>query len=171
MASEIDFRQPRDRPTSFSQVLYRREEGAALLETAISIVLLLTFLFGAIEVSLMLYSYHFISEAAREGTRYAIVRGNTCTGFPSACPASDDDIKAYVAGLGFPGINFSSTTMTVNIAHGAYPAGTNCSPSASCNNAGNTVQVQVIYHFPFSIPFVPANTFTMSSTSKMVIAN
>ena len=32
-------------------------------------------LFGIIEVSLALYSYNFVTDAAREATRYAIVRG------------------------------------------------------------------------------------------------
>jgi Flp pilus assembly protein TadG len=145
------------------------EDGQALVETALSIVILLTFLFGIFEVSLAAYTYHFLSEAAREGTRYAIVRGNTCTGFPSACPATTAQIKSYVLGLNYPGID--SSKMAVNVNNYAFPAGTTCSPSASCNNAGNEVQVQVQYAFPFAVPFVPSSTINMSSTSEMVIAH
>ena len=47
------------------------------METAMSMIILLTFMFGVMEAGFALYSYHFISEAAREGTRYAIVRGAT----------------------------------------------------------------------------------------------
>lgn len=153
------------RPSTFRN----GETGSSLVETALSIMLLLTVMFGVIEISLATYTYHFISEAAREGTRYAIVRGNTCSGFSSACPASKDDIKTYVKGLGFPGIDPSK--MTVTVSYAAFPAGTNCSPSATCNNAGNIVTIQVQYAFPFSVPFVSASTFNMSSTSQMVIAN
>ena len=53
----------------------RDEEGSAIMETAMSSLILLTFLFGVFEAGFMVYSYHFISEAAREGARYAIVRG------------------------------------------------------------------------------------------------
>jgi Flp pilus assembly protein TadG len=150
-------------------VLRKHEQGSALVETAISLAILLTFLFGVIEVSLMLYTYHFIAEAAREGTRYAIVRGSTCTGFPSACPAADTDVENYVEGLGFPGID--STKMQVTASYAPYPSTKTCSPSSLCNNAGNMVTVTVTYAFPFSIPFVPANTVNMSSTSAMIIAN
>jgi Flp pilus assembly protein TadG len=145
------------------------QEGANLVETALSIGLLLTFMFGVIEISLAGYTYHFISEAAREGTRYAIVRGSQCTSWGSACPASGADIKTYVEGLGYPGIDPSK--MGVYVTFASY-AGTGCPAApALCDNPGDTVKVQVTYAFPFSVPFVPANTFNMSSTSQMVIAN
>lgn len=168
MTKRMDIQPPLRRWHALS-ALRVSEEGAALVETAISLVLLLTFMFGILEVSLMLYTYHFVSEAAREGTRYALVRGYDCTGFPSACPAAPADIQTYVKGLSYPGIDPSK--MTVTVSYAAYPTGTNCSPSALCNNPGNTVKVQVSYAFPFSIPFVPANTVNMSSTSQMVISS
>lgn len=143
------------------------EQGSSLVEMALSLVILLTVLFGLIEMCLALYTYHFISEAAREGTRYAIVRGSSCQ-FPSACPAAATDIQNYVESLGFPGINPSA--MTVTTTWSPYPAGGTCTPSASCNNPGNSVQVQVQYKFPLSIPFIPARTLSMSSTSQMVIS-
>src|ERR1022692_4089309 len=85
---------------------YRRSErGQSIVETVLCMIILLTMLFGIIQAGLALYSYHFIAEAAREGTRYAIVRGSACTSFASACPASATDIQNYVTGLGFPGID------------------------------------------------------------------
>lgn len=143
------------------------DQGSSLVEMALVSVILFTMLFGLIEICLALYSYHFISEAAREGTRYAIVRGSACQ-FPSACPAAKTDIQNYVQGLGFPGINPSS--MTVTTTWSPYPAGGTCTPSASCNNPGNMVQVQVQYKFPLSIPFIPSSTLNMTSTSEMIIS-
>jgi Flp pilus assembly protein TadG len=128
-------------------------------------LIFLAFLIGVIEVSFGLYSYHFISSAAREGTRYAIVRGSTCSGFASACPAQVSDIQSYVKNLGFPGINPGN--MNVSVAWAPYPPGAICSP---CNNPGNLVTVTVQYSFPLTVPFVPAHTFTMTSQSAMVIA-
>jgi Flp pilus assembly protein TadG len=149
----------------------RGERGSTLVETALSMVILSIVALGVMELSLALYTYHFLSDAAREGTRYAIVRGSSCTtysGFTSACPALGADIQSYVRGLGFPGITPSLMTVTT-----IWPTtGASCTPSVTpCNNPGNLVQVTVSYRFPLSIPFVPANTLTMTSSSKMVISD
>jgi Flp pilus assembly protein TadG len=157
------------------QQLEDSECGSAVLETALSMIVLLTFLFGIMESCLMLYTYHFISEAAREGTRYAVVRGSTagpaCTAPGQAtCQAQGGndtgDIATYVKGLSFPGIDPSH--MTVNSAWSVYTGGTTC--GTPCNSPGNLVTVTVIYNFPLTIPFVPARTFALSSTSAMVIS-
>jgi Flp pilus assembly protein TadG len=154
------------------------EEGQSIVETAMSLIILLTFVFGVWEVCLAVYSYHFISEAAREGTRYAIVRGATAGAGACAAPgpptciaqggANTGDIATYVKYLGFPGIN--PGRMAVNTSWAGYPTGTTCAPSLSCNNPGNLVTVQVQYSFPLTVPFVPAHTFTMQSQSAMIIA-
>lgn len=152
----------------------RGEDGGTLLETALSTSLLLIFLCGIIQISLALYSYHFISDAAREGTRYAIVRGSTWTtacdsmtnGYASAgCTATPADIQSYVQSIQFPGIFSSNLTVTPTWAN-SFGA-TSC---ATCNAAGDLVTVEVDYGFPFSVPFLPKRTFTMSSTSEMVIS-
>ena len=148
------------------------ERGSALVEFALSVTIMATLLFGTMAMSLALYSYHFIAEAAREGSRYAMVRGSSCTaysGFTSACPATPAQIQTYVRSLNFPGIN--PNQMTVTAAFSAYPTGGTCTPSALCNNPGNQVTVIVSYQLPVSIPFVPARTLTMTSRSQMVIAD
>jgi Flp pilus assembly protein TadG len=144
----------------------RNEDGQSVLETALSAIAVLTLFLGVMEMCLALYAYHFVSEAAREGTRYAMVRGSSCSGFPSACPALASDVQDYIKGLGFPGIDASAMTVTTT-----WPTtGSSCTPSSlPCNNPGNLVQVTVQYQF--SIPFVPSsNTLTMTSTSEMAIS-
>lgn len=145
----------------------RAEGGSVVFETALSAILVFTIMFGLMEVSLALYSYHFIAEAAREGTRFAIVRGSSCEGFGSACPAGAGDVQTYLRNLGSPGINPNAMTVTTT-----WPTtGSTCTPSANpCNNPGNLVQVKVSYQFPLNIPFVPTRTLTMGSTSEMVIS-
>jgi Flp pilus assembly protein TadG len=129
--------------------------GAALIETALTLALFLTVLFGIIETSLAAYAYHFISHAAREGTRYAIVRGKACNTFASACPATADDIQAHVRSLAFPGINETIGVVTT------------WSPT---NDPGGLVQVAVTYPYHLSLPFMPVMTINMTSTSEMVIS-
>jgi Flp pilus assembly protein TadG len=149
--------------------LMRGEFGGTLLETALTISVLMTLVFGVIEVGMMLYTYHFVSYAAREATRYAIVRGSTCSGLGSACPAQASDIQNYVSNLGFPGIDIS--TSDVSVAWASYSASTaTWSTCSNCNLPGDQVQVTVTYPFPFSVPFVPQSSLQLTSTSAMVIS-
>jgi Flp pilus assembly protein TadG len=152
------------------------EDGSVILETALSLVILLTFLFGIMETGFALYSYHFTADAAREGARYAIVRGSTAGTTPCAAPpnyatciaqggTNTGDIATYVKTLGLPGINPSY--MTVNSTWSAYANGTTC--PTPCNSPGNLVTVVVTYNFPLNLPFFPPKTFALSSTAAMII--
>jgi Flp pilus assembly protein TadG len=51
----------------------KREDGAAAVEFAILLPLLLLILFGTIEFGLILYDREVITNASREGARYGIV--------------------------------------------------------------------------------------------------
>jgi Flp pilus assembly protein TadG len=146
----------------------RVETGASIVEFAVASIILFTLVFGVMAICLALYSYNVVSEAAREATRYAIVRGSACNSFPD-CKVTSDQLQTYVRGLGFPGINPSTSTLT---AAATWPTtGVNCTPSVTpCNNPGNQVKVIVTYTFPLVIPFVPSRTLTMSSTSQMTIS-
>ncbi len=150
--------------------LMQSEHGASLIETAVSLTLLMLMIFGVINVSLATYTFHAISEAAREGTRYAIVRGSSCTGFTSACPAAKADVQTYVRGLGIAGITTTSLIVTTT-----WPTtGATCTPSPAptCNNPGNLVKVVVSYPFTLTVPLAVTHSYalTMTSTSQMVIA-
>lgn len=180
------------------------EEGAALVETAIATSIVLMLLLGVFDFSLALYTYHYVSDAAREGSRWAMVRGSSACSHESnldVCQAGDTtgataaDVSAYVAGCGastssgaslcgsssavglsYPGID-STDNMTVNTSWSC--AGTvsatgetwsACGTGVTQNAAGNQVQVQVIYNFPLSIPFLWQNSIKVTSTSSMVIS-
>jgi Flp pilus assembly protein TadG len=156
--------------------IVRGEAGAGLVETALSASVLLLLVFGIFEISLALYSYHCIGEAAREGSRYAMVRGSTsCVNTPSqsGCNASVAQIQSYVKGIGFSGVD-SGGSMNV------FPSWLSSNGTASatwsdcttgiCNVPGNLVKVQVTYQFPLRIPFWPGTSITLQSTSQMVIA-
>ena len=51
--------------------LLRGDHGQTLIEAALSLALLLTMLFGAIAGGMMLYTYHYLSFAARIASRLA----------------------------------------------------------------------------------------------------
>jgi hypothetical protein len=147
----------------------RNDEGAAIVEFILSAIILISLVFGIIALSMAMYSLHFVSYAAREGTRYAIVRGSSCPGILPGCPApgSGVDVQTYLRGLTYPGINTNKMTVTTTWSGG----GTACTPSsAPCDNPGNLVHVTVSYRFPLNIPYLPSQTLTMTSTSEMVIS-
>ncbi len=142
-----------------------------------STVIFLTFLFAVMETAFALYSYFFLAEAAREGARYAIVRGSTagggaaCASYSSSnCQASAANIESYIQNLGFPGISASNMTVPAP-AWSAYASGSPCPSSPNpCNSPGNLVTVTVRYNFPLAVPFIPAHTFSMSSSASMIIS-
>jgi Flp pilus assembly protein TadG len=141
-----------------------------MVEFAVASVILFTLVFGVIAICLALYSYNIVAEAAREATRYAIVRGSACSASTfSDCNIDQTGLQTYVQSLGFPGINSSSLTVTASATSPA--TGTTCTPTlVPCNKPGNLVTVTVTYPFLLSIPFVPQRTLNMSSTSAMYIS-
>lgn len=147
----------------------RREDGSAAVEFAVSSVVFFMTLIGVMKMCLAIYTFHYVAEMAREGSRYAIVRGSSCTGFSAGCPASvsGSDTSAYVTSLTYPGI--SASAMTVTSTYNNYPVGKTCTPSSSCNNPGDQVTVQVNYAFPLSIPFMAKKTYNITSSSSMII--
>ncbi len=135
----------------------RSEEGGALVEFALTVPILMSFFFGLIEVSMALYMHQVLSECAREGTRYAMVRGSTCVnGSGASCTTTASAVNSYVSGLTWP--NIGGAPMVVST---TFPDG-NQSP-------GSRVQVYVTYAFPYRVPFIPPTTLNMSSTSVTYI--
>ena len=136
------------------------ERGSAMVEFAIVSSLALTLIFGIIEFGQGLYTYHLISNAARLGSRYAMVRGSACTA--TGCPAAADDVQTYVRGLA-PGVDTSSLTVTTT-----WSATPTCVSGA--NDPGCVVTVSVTYPFRFVVPLLASLTIPMSSASQMVIS-
>jgi Flp pilus assembly protein TadG len=152
------------------------ETGSAVLELAVASVVIMGMILGMYQMFMALYTYHYISEAAREASRYAIVRGSTsCVNTPtlSNCNATASEVQNFVRDQGFPGID-STHYMTVNVSwltvSTTQPATWSACSSGTCNAPGNIVKVQVQYAFPMALPFFSFSTLNLTSTSQMVIA-
>jgi Flp pilus assembly protein TadG len=144
-----------------------RQRGASLLESAAMISVLLLMMFGVVGFGTALYTYHFVSNTAREATRWASVRGATCGGLSGGCPAADADVNTYVQNLS-TGIGLDPTKVTTTTTWVAPP--NNLAACASQHNSpGCVVKVQVQYSFQFLFPLLPSG-FTMQSTAQMVIS-
>jgi len=144
------------------------ERGSSMVEFAFAAMALFLVLFGIIEFGRMLYTYHTVSNAARLGARWAMVRGTaSCSGAVgkqlSACPANQNEVQSFVQSqvtlLG-PG------TLTVTA---TWPGGNAGCNSADSHAAPCVVVVTASHDFTFLIPFV-GTKLTIASTSKMDIA-
>jgi Flp pilus assembly protein TadG len=158
------------------QKIIREDDGQTLVEFSISAFVLFMAMLGIMDFSRALYTYHFVSFAAQEGTRYAMVRGAdwspTCASASSyGCQASAANITSYVQSLAPPGVTASKINVTptwpkVN----ADGTSSGCSATATENSQGCMVKVQVTYSFQFLMPFISKSALTMSATSERVVA-
>jgi Flp pilus assembly protein TadG len=173
-------------PLAIGSAFIRRfrtaDEGATLVEMALVSSILFAMVFGIIMISLALYTYDFVGDAARMGARYAMVRGADCIGF-SDCNANQTNIQNYLRGIAYPGIDPSKINVTAEwytvTQYSATPPATPppttvvlCATSTpgACNTPGNAVRVTVSYLLPISIPYWRATTISMSARSQMVIS-
>ena len=138
------------------------EKGATIVEFALVCMVVLTLLFGIIDFGRALYTYHFVSYAARQATRYAMVNGSDTTS-----PITAAGVTTYVNGLVPAGINAANLTVTTT-----WPTDSNYNtcPTAGSEKPGCPVKVQVQYNFKFLLPYLPTFTWVMTSTSEMAIS-
>jgi Flp pilus assembly protein TadG len=150
-------RSPRREVVDGRRNTLRADDGGSLLEFAVTLPALLVLIFCFMEMCMALYTYEMISDSAREGTRYAMVRGASC---PSAahptCEATVAQVNTFVLALGWPNVGGGAVIPSTT-----YPDGD--------ENVGSHVQVTVSYAFKIAMPFVPTKSITMSSTAKTTI--
>lgn len=129
----------------------RGDSGVAAVEFALTLPILAAFLYGIVELSHYIFTDIALADAARDGVRYAVVRGSS-----SPQPASGSDITAYVRGR-LSMLNPAQATVTVTF-----------NPN---NNPGSTVKVSVAYPFTPLMPgFGYIGASTLTGASQMVIA-
>jgi Flp pilus assembly protein TadG len=145
------------------------EAGSALVEFALASILILTVLFGIIDMGRALFAYDWVSNAARIGTRYAMVRGTTCSTLLPGCNvgppqgAYQSDVIAYLNSQAV-GIDTSELTVTANCDVGASPfQPLPCKPTQG-------VVVRVDYQFSFITPFVSHTAWHMKSASVRTVS-
>lgn len=142
-----------------ARLIAKNEDGSTLVEFGLSSAVLFMSMFGVFALCGALYSYVFVADAARQASRYAIVRGSSCVGFTDCNINTSAPVNAYVKKMNYPGINPSNLSATAS-----WPSGT--------NGPGDPVKVTVNYTLPLSIPFWPqsGSILHLSSTSQMIIS-
>src|SRR5690242_13337603 len=101
----------------------RSERGSTMVEGALCLMVFLMMIFGIMDFGRAVFAYNSISWAAREGARYAMVRGSS-----SGHQVTATDVKNYVL------------SRTVGMVSSDIGVNTSWKPDAS---AGSTVSVAV----------------------------
>jgi Flp pilus assembly protein TadG len=93
----------------------RKERGATIVEAAITMLLLLMFLDGILEFGRAYNVYHVMTNAAREGARYAVAPLPGTSALPTAT-AVQAEVNSFLASGGVTGatVAVNTTTQTVN---------------------------------------------------------
>jgi Flp pilus assembly protein TadG len=135
-----------------------RRRGGTLVEVAMVMVLMVTFVFGVFEYSRLLMDWNLLNNAAREGCRYALAN-NTSSSISTTVQTI---VTTYMAGE-----TASYTGFTVAV------SGTHNGVTTAVNNlaAGDmiTVTVSGTYKFMNIVPLVSMPTsLTISSAVTMV---
>lgn len=127
-----------------------RRRGQSMVEFSLVFIIFMMLMVGLFELGRVVWIYETVAHAARQGARYAMVRGNS----------GNPDNAALIAAVKAQAVGLSSGVITVTP---TWEGG---------GIVGSFVRVQVSY------PFVPAvggillggtDGFNIASTSRMVV--
>jgi len=136
--------------------------GSILIEFALSVWTLLLLTFLIFEFCMTVYTYSVLSDAAREGVRYAIVHGTdsaSCSGPSTGCAdTTGSNVKTVVTG--YAGVSFHDlTNMTVT-------------PSWPDSASTPASRVKVTINYPYvaylSLPGFTAPTMQVTAEGRIV---
>ncbi len=139
-----------------------------MVEFVVAATALLLFIFGILEFGRVLYTYHAVSNGARLGARWAIVRGSLCAAPVDHCNASSSDVQTFVRAQ-TPLLVANSITVTATWTSSTDP--NSACGAGGTNVPGHSVCVTVSYPFHFAVPLVShLSPLTLTSSSKMIIS-
>ena len=128
--------------------ILKDDRGAELVEFALLAVAFFMFLFGTLEFGRMLWQDNVVANGARDGARWAAVRGASST-----TPATGASVTSYVLTRTY-GMDVTVTTTW----------------TPATKVAGSVVEVVVERTFTPIVNILPQNVVTLRSTAQMVIA-
>ena len=148
----------------------KRERGQTAIEFLFTVLFVMLFVLGFLELVLLVFSYNVLADSAKEGVRFAIVHGTkslSCNGpgDPNDATVTCDGTKAGVKNAvtryaGHSGQAVVNGDITVTYAN---PAG-----GTACSTPGCSVEVQISHTYrPFFGLGWPR--VTMHATSEGVV--
>src|SRR2546425_2015119 len=134
-------------PIDWRKPTLSRQTGSAIVEFTLVALMFFMLTFGLVEFGRAIFDYSLVSSLARDGVRYASVRGRA-SGHAATATDISDYVKSKAGGM----------NVTVTAAW---------SPN---NNPGSTVSVLVQYNFTSVVPvLLSLGTIPLHSTSSIVI--
>jgi len=127
----------------------RHSGGNAIVESGLSFLVCMLIFIAIMEFGMAIFTYNFVSYAAREGARWAATRGSLAI-TPATAASVQTMVRSEVVAL-------DSSQLTVN---------TTWNPN---NTPGNTVTVNVSYPITPLVGWLVGN-MTVSANSTMPIA-
>ena len=121
----------------------KSERGQSLVELAISLVVLLYLLSGAVELGITFFQYVQLRDAAQEGALYGSTQQTRDL----------TAIETRVRNASSSPINLADTTNVIVEIKGLDPAGNDKPPLTTCESDG--LQVTVRYNHRIFMPFMP----------------
>ena len=112
------------------------ERGQSLVELGISLMVLLMLLTGAVEISLALFQYVTIRDAAQEGALYGSINPTDTAGIQYRAQDTASDVVQVPVG------NITITTNNGQLCEG------------SVSNVPNAITVSILFVHPITFPLV-----------------
>ncbi len=150
-------------------------DGSQLVEFALCIPILLAVFFAVVYFAYVMYAAHFVTNAANDGARYAIVRGSDWKGTACqsvsavSCSATSTDVSRFIASNLPGGLNLGNLTVSTTWP-GTTSTGGSCDTQNGVNSPNCTVIVQATYVVGLPLPFVTSQAMSVSSKAVMTIA-
>jgi Flp pilus assembly protein TadG len=118
-----------------------------MLESALSISVFLTMMFGVIEFGRAMFAYTQLPYLAQEGARYASIHGSTA---PTIASAADVGTYVNTQAVGLSGLVIDTTWQS------------------NQNVPGHWVQVKVTYPFTFLGPYMPGSMHLAAAAQDII---
>ena len=138
----------------------RRTCGSTLLEFTLVGIPLIFVLISTVELSRGMWTYHTLSSAVKQGTRYAVVHGQNCALPPNTCSVTISQIATRIKTVGV-GLPASDVTLTFTTSAGTA---TTCTlsdcianyttaawPPSTANAPGLKIKIVGVYPFRSAI--------------------
>jgi len=137
------------------QKMHKHERGQSLVEMALSLIVLLFLLLGAVEFSIALFQYVTISDAAQEGAIFGSINPQDTTGIRERAIATASDIVAL-----------NDSQVVVNLVGDDY-----CEGIDPSSGAPNAIEVVVTYPHDIFMPLVTPMLGTDTINLQVVTTN
>ncbi len=136
--------------TNTFSMIKEEPRGQSLVELAISLMIILLLLLGAVEFSLALFQYVTIRDAAQEGAIYGSINPTDVTGIQYRAVATASDV--------LPQLTINDVDVTIN--------GDDCEGTTSGSPNSLTVTITFAHPITFPIvgPMIGSNTINLTAS-------